>query len=283
MNIVHGAPKPAPFNYHSNHAAILCESVKGTKELSELISPSLVNGRWRPPALSGRLRGVLKKEFAIRGLEWPAPAKQKFVSPSYVKKDPFERVPKGHKFERERLARFEKIKQNLAKMPKMVEDYRRQKRLERSKDLYKGADIMFFHENRKPKPFISGITDRHRLQKQLRKEKFSSMAKMRQTPYVPEYANDHDPRHRGRVIKKLLGKKGLPPRDPRNIEIENKAEEFWQNAIKKFRQEEMKRFHDLHGNKYERVTGEIGVDELQEQYAAAERARKANKPVKEKD
>ncbi|CAD8102577.1 unnamed protein product [Paramecium sonneborni] len=67
----------------------------------------MVNGRFFGPDISGRYKGLLRKQFYFHGLPWI------YDQPKNRELSPYHRKPKGHKRERTREQRIEKIKKNL--------------------------------------------------------------------------------------------------------------------------------------------------------------------------
>ncbi|PRP77684.1 hypothetical protein PROFUN_00545 [Planoprotostelium fungivorum] len=86
--------------------------------------PHFVNGRWNKPALSARMVAEYRKQYFVRGLEFPEIPKG-YEVPST--KPPAELKLKGHKHIREAPLRQQKIAQNMAKMPKLIEEFRKNK------------------------------------------------------------------------------------------------------------------------------------------------------------
>ena len=82
--------------------------------------PTYVNGRWRKPHLSAMQLAKLRKQYHFEGIQFPEIPKNKKIR-DFVKPP---QVQKGHKFQREKEARNKKIKENMAKMPKMIAEYR---------------------------------------------------------------------------------------------------------------------------------------------------------------
>lgn len=63
----------------------------------------------------------LRKEYLLSGQEFPEIPKNKVIT-DYIAPP---RVPKGHKHEREKEVRQKKIKDAMAKMPKMIADWKK--------------------------------------------------------------------------------------------------------------------------------------------------------------
>ena len=92
----------------------------------EALKPNLSSGRYQGPMVSPRRAAVVRKRAIIEGTygtfcpyfggwlpEWDKPRKMDFI-----------RVPKGHKRERTREARAEKITQAMKEMPKKIQAYK---------------------------------------------------------------------------------------------------------------------------------------------------------------
>jgi hypothetical protein len=108
-----------------------------TKEaLEKLSKPSFVNGRWRAAELNGRAMNRIRKEYLIRGDEFPLAPK-----PTRNDKIDQDRKPKGHKSDRIRAERcgsfailftlffrLKKIAENMSTMPAMVEEHLKERR-----------------------------------------------------------------------------------------------------------------------------------------------------------
>eukprot|EP00899_Mesostigma_viride_P019557 jgi/Mesvir1/27602/Mv07339-RA.1 len=96
----------------------------GKKYVESMFRRTFVNGLWRDPVISARNAARLRKEARLANIEWPleeAPAK------------PERMWQKGHRFEKEKLQRLKQIEQNMANMPKMLEEFKKKPTL-KSKD-----------------------------------------------------------------------------------------------------------------------------------------------------
>jgi len=93
--------------------------------------PRFVFGRWRPPKFSRRKLADLQKQFYLHDLEFPSlhkPFQKRIGSPDLIRM-------KGHKRHRDVPARWAKIEENMAKMPQMIEEWRKNNRLEKHKQI----------------------------------------------------------------------------------------------------------------------------------------------------
>eukprot|EP01116_Phalansterium_solitarium_P010612 TRINITY_DN255_c0_g1_i4.p1 TRINITY_DN255_c0_g1~~TRINITY_DN255_c0_g1_i4.p1 ORF type:complete len:152 (+),score=80.33 TRINITY_DN255_c0_g1_i4:141-596(+) len=98
-------------------------------KLTERATPKFVDGIWRRPALSSRKLAEIKKQCIAANVPWPTLPTKKHLD--YVPPPPI--VFKGHREQRDKIARQAKIKEQLAKMPKLIEDMRKAKIAERKK------------------------------------------------------------------------------------------------------------------------------------------------------
>lgn len=104
--------------------------------LKDAFLPQLVKGKWMRPAISGRYRQVLKKEFRAAGVPWVLDSGKQ----NTVKINPRNKKPKGHKAEQLKIIKLEKIKKSLLNTDEAMLKYR-QERLNNRR--LKGNDIMF--------------------------------------------------------------------------------------------------------------------------------------------
>eukprot|EP00049_Salpingoeca_infusionum_P005587 m.94014 g.94014 ORF g.94014 m.94014 type:complete len:132 (-) comp13014_c1_seq1:46-441(-) len=88
-------------------------------EIVTMSKPSLVNGRWRKPALSAMQLAKYKKQFQQAGLEWPLE--------QTPLRTPSSKAPKGKRFEAAKEKRLVDIEEKMAQMDKMVADYREER------------------------------------------------------------------------------------------------------------------------------------------------------------
>jgi len=110
------------------------------KIIQEASKPKIVLGRWRKPSLSKRKLAILKKKFSLNGFQFPE-VPQPYKSPEQLMKAKKFKPPKMKIRERQKPARLQKIKENLEKMPKMIEEWRKSNKLEKHKQ-FKGLDLM---------------------------------------------------------------------------------------------------------------------------------------------
>jgi|SaaInlStandDraft_6_1057023.scaffolds.fasta_scaffold08888_3 hypothetical protein len=99
-------------------------------QILALARPTLVNGIWRKPALSGRKLNQLKKVVLAEGGEWPSELEK-------ARGTVVRRPPKGHKHERqapEKLAEREKAMAAMdGKLEKMSQTLQEQRTAMRPK------------------------------------------------------------------------------------------------------------------------------------------------------
>eukprot|EP00741_Cyanophora_paradoxa_P016698 tig00020938_g16127.t1 len=86
------------------------------KPTADKFKAHLVDGKWRRPELSLRKKAMLRKEALLKGEPWPFddPPKEKVV-----------KLPKGHKWEREKHLRVAKIQKALEEQPAKIAEYRK--------------------------------------------------------------------------------------------------------------------------------------------------------------
>eukprot|EP01137_Pigoraptor_chileana_P013017 Opistho-2@66008 len=106
--------------------------------------PSFVNGAWRKPRLGAMALAALRKDALVHGETFPIPDK--------VRKELRVQPPKGHKFLAAKEEREARIQEGLAKMPKLIADYRKEKAIERAeskknKGVYRVKDAVFSIKN----------------------------------------------------------------------------------------------------------------------------------------
>ncbi|CAI7862581.1 unnamed protein product [Closterium sp. NIES-54] len=89
--------------------------VKAVAELAQRLRPSFVNGKWRGAAISAKNRARLRRETLLAGEEWPYDAPRKEMKTKI----------KGHKHDKEAAVRQEKIAENMAKMPELLEQMKK--------------------------------------------------------------------------------------------------------------------------------------------------------------
>ncbi|CAI5474391.1 unnamed protein product [Closterium sp. Yama58-4] len=94
------------------------QAVKAVAELAKRLRPSFVNGKWRGAEISAKNRARLRRETLLAGEEWRYDAPRKEMNTKM----------KGHKHDKEAAVRQEKIAENMAKMPELLEQMKRQKR-----------------------------------------------------------------------------------------------------------------------------------------------------------
>lgn len=101
---------------------------------AEALKPQFKNGRFISPALSGRYRRLLRKEFLLVNL--PLSPLEGVKEP---KRNPRHKMPKGHKWEAKKLEHLKKVKESLLKADEEEKKYR-EKRLEGRE--YGGMDLV---------------------------------------------------------------------------------------------------------------------------------------------
>jgi hypothetical protein len=100
--------------------ANLAEVAAARAARPEVFRPTKVNGRWHMPKWSALAIARARKAAIMRGepWEWDIPHKE------VVKRVPF----KGHKRDLVRIERAEEIARCMARMPAMVEEYRKSRK-----------------------------------------------------------------------------------------------------------------------------------------------------------
>ena len=94
--------------------------------------PTLVEGKWRAPAMSRRKVAELRKAAIALGKEWPW---------DVANKNPEYKPPKGHKHERDQGLREAKIEAALKKQPALIEAHKKHRREVRA-----GKDVTAFDQ-----------------------------------------------------------------------------------------------------------------------------------------
>jgi len=95
-------------------------------KIIELATPKFKFGRWVRPHLSRRKVAKLRKIFALAGVPFPEIPRPK--KPGVISK--IDRPPKGHRWQNEKQLRLAKIQENIEKSDKMLEELRKERRLE---------------------------------------------------------------------------------------------------------------------------------------------------------
>jgi hypothetical protein len=98
----------------------LAEVLAARAALPDLFRPHKVNGKWRMARWSALAIARERRATILRGEAWPWDIPRKEV----VKRVPF----KGHRRTLERMERAEEVKRCMARMPAMIEEYRKNKK-----------------------------------------------------------------------------------------------------------------------------------------------------------
>ena len=107
------------------------------KNIEKLIRPSLVNGRWRGPVISGRERGRLKRCFEKAGVPWIYDP----PTPEVHENSPYNKAPKGNRHDNLQPVRMARVRAALMQQDKKISAYR-QERVDGRKP--RGFDSLFF-------------------------------------------------------------------------------------------------------------------------------------------
>lgn len=91
------------------------------KSIPEGIKPFLDKGKWHRPIIGGRYHHYLRKQFLLNNVPW---IYDKEVDSS---KNPRNKKPKGHKSEKNKIIRLEKIKKALESNVENELKYRQEK------------------------------------------------------------------------------------------------------------------------------------------------------------
>ncbi|PXF44137.1 hypothetical protein BWQ96_06110 [Gracilariopsis chorda] len=95
----------------------LAEVVAAKAARPEVMKPQKVNDKWRMPKMSAMAIARRRKEYLKAGKEWPWDIPHKIVE----KRVPF----KGHLRELRYRQKKEEIARCMARMPKLIEEYRK--------------------------------------------------------------------------------------------------------------------------------------------------------------
>ncbi|KAL9954789.1 hypothetical protein ACROYT_G042366 [Oculina patagonica] len=106
---------------------VMEEHIPVHPEVAEILRNSrgqVVDGKWHKPLYNARKLAKLRNEYIAKGYYWP----EKPMADRGL-----DRTPKGHKRVMLQEERRKKIEENMAKMPQIVEEYKKRMREKRAK------------------------------------------------------------------------------------------------------------------------------------------------------
>lgn len=84
-------------------------------EILQKSKPQKMGRTWHKPKISARRLAMLRKQYIAQGYYWPdKPMVDRGL----------DRLPKGHKYEKQKEERLAQIEENMKNMPRIIEDYR---------------------------------------------------------------------------------------------------------------------------------------------------------------
>lgn len=124
---------------------------------AEALKPQFKNGKFYGPALSGRYRSLLRKQFLMVNLNLST--LEGFKEP---KKNPRHKMPKGHKFEKKKLEHLKKVQESLSKADEEEQKYRLKRLNQRDyggiDEAVKKASPSMFALLKDPSKYVPGIS-----------------------------------------------------------------------------------------------------------------------------
>ena len=88
--------------------------------ISQMMVPRFINGRWFKPMISGRRKAELRTCFNQAGVPWI----YEKPTPEIHENSPYNRRPKGHKRHMNYESRITQVRKNLSTMDQKLEDLR---------------------------------------------------------------------------------------------------------------------------------------------------------------